>query len=408
MEPAAPERRLTPAELAERAGVTPERLADFDAVGVLRRGADGRYEPGDVHRVRLVRAFEESGIPLDALTAAEAAGSITFAYYDLLHAPAGTPSRRTYGDLVKSLGTRRADLLRRWFGAVGVAEPALDALIDVEDEALLTTQATILADLADPSLGLRVARLQGAAAHQVAEGSLSIYAEGLVQYGVDAAELPLQEAWQTYLEPWTRLARYAPASTAWVQARHLSSAIDAFSVAETERFLERSGYVPERQAEPPAIAFVDIAGFTRLSEERGDQAAAVIASAFSELAAECARSAGGRVVKLLGDGALLRFGGAAAAAGASLAIIDAMAQDGLPPVHAGVADGAIVVRDGDVFGRTVNLASRIADLAEPGVLLVPSALGDRLVAAGYVLSSPRTHRFHGVGEPVDLVEVSRR
>jgi adenylate cyclase len=403
----ADERRLSADELADRSGVTPDRLATIALIGVLRPGPDGRYDPGDIHRVRLIRAFEDSGIPLEALVAAEQAGSISFAYYDKLHVPLGTPSGRRFGDLLASVGPERADLLRRWFGAVGVAEPPLDGPLDLEDEELLRPQATILGDLPDARFGLRVARFQGSAAHRVAEAALSVYAESLAALPVDAAGLPLQETWETYLEPWTRLARHAAATTGWIQGRHLSSAIDAYSVSETERFLERSGYVQEREDEPPAIAFVDIAGFTRLSEERGDDVAAGVASAFADLADRAAAARGGRVVKLLGDGALLRFGDAVAAIDASLDLLTAMPDAGLPPGHAGVAEGPIVARDGDVFGRTVNLAARISDIAVAGELLAPAEVGTRVGGGGYLVSPRGPFRLHGVGEPVDLVDVRR-
>jgi adenylate cyclase len=401
------ERRLKPDELAERSGVTLERLATLAGIGVLAPGPDGRYDVGDVHRVRLVGAFEDSGVPLDVLVHAEQAGSISFAYYDKLHVPLGTPSGRTYGDLLASLGQERAELLHRWFGAVGVAEPPADGPIDVEDEALLRTQAAIMGDLAGARFALRIARLQGEAAHRVADAALSIYAEALAELPVDAAGLPLQETWLTYLEPWTRLARHAPAMTGWIQARHLSSAIDAYSVSETERFLERSGFVPEREEEPPAIAFVDISGFTRLSDEHGDDVAATVATTFAELADREASARGGRVVKLLGDGALLRFADAVSAVECALALLAAMAGSALPPGHAGVASGPIVARDGDVFGRTVNLASRIADVASADVLLVPGELGSLLAERGFSVTPRGATRLPGVGEPVELVEVRR-
>ena len=85
--------------------------------------------------------------------------------------------------------------------------------------------------------------------------------------------------------------------------------------------LEKAGFVPPRPISPPAVAFVDLTGFTRLSEERGDQAAASSAMQLATLADEAARRRSGRVVKLLGDRALLRFGGAVDAVEASLDLL---------------------------------------------------------------------------------------
>jgi adenylate cyclase len=119
-----------------------------------------------------------------------------------------------------------------------------------------------------------------------------------------------------------------------------------------------------------AVAFVDLTGFTTLTEERGDEAAAAMAVRLQELAEAAARESGGRVVKLLGDGVLMRFGSPAAAIRTVLWLVDAIGASGLPAAHAGVAAGRLVVRDGDVFGRTVNLASRIAVRAGAGQVIV--------------------------------------
>jgi len=98
-------------------------------------------------------------------------------------------------------------------------------------------------------------------------------------------------------------------------------------------------------------------------------------------------------VKVLGDGVLLLFQDRSSALGATLALVRRVAEEGLPPAHAGIAAGRVVVRDGDVFGQTVNLASRIAGQAKPGQVLVEE---------GVVIALPR-----GVAEfaPIGRVEL---
>jgi adenylate cyclase len=104
---------------------------------------------------------------------------------------------------------------------------------------------------------------------------------------------------------------------------------------------------------------------------------------------------------------LLRFDDSATAIGATLELVDRVAAAGLPPAHAGIAAGRIVVRDGDVFGQTVNLASRIAAQAMAGEILVEE---------GVVIALPRgTAAFDPVGRvelkgiplPVALWRASR-
>jgi adenylate cyclase len=75
-------------------------------------------------------------------------------------------------------------------------------------------------------------------------------------------------------------------------------------------------------------------------------------------------------VKLLGDGVMFHFVDPARAVACALHLVAVAEEDGLPPARAGVHAGALVSRDGDYFGQTVNLASRIADYARPREVLV--------------------------------------
>ena len=126
-----------------------------------------------------------------------------------------------------------------------------------------------------------------------------------------------------------------------------------------------------------------------MTVERGDEAAATAADRLRGLAEATARWFEGRLVKLLGDGVLLRFPDAPAAIRATLHLFEQIDAAGLPRGHAGIASGRVVVRDGDVFGATVNLASRIADIAKPGEVVVEE---------GVVIALPRgTAAFHPIG-----------
>jgi adenylate cyclase len=84
----------------------------------------------------------------------------------------------------------------------------------------------------------------------------------------------------------------------------------------------------------PAICFMDLSGFTDLTEQRQGRA-------------------------YLGDGVMLYFGSAEDAVPAALEMLDATAEAGLPPAHIGIHAGPVVFQGGDYFGRTVNLAARI-------------------------------------------------
>jgi adenylate cyclase len=397
---------LSAESLATLARSTPERVRSLTGLGLLEPTGDG-YTSGDVHRIRLVDAFAAAGVPEEVLARANAKGRITLAYYDQLHQEPAPPSGQTYSQLLADLGDRAASL-RRVFGSCGVAEPDAGDRLDQGEQQLLVAVLEALEANRDPDLALRALHVLGDGARRGSEAAMSVYDEAVERASADIAGLPPMETYRRLLEPWARFARLVPELGAWLHARHLSAAIDAWSVQETEQQLARSGFVPERQAEPPAIAFVDLTGFTGLAEQAGDREAARVAMSFTILAGRIAEDRGGRLVKQLGDGVLLRFSSALPAIGATLDVLDALASEALPLGHAGIESGPVIVREGDVFGRTVNLAARISDQAKPGELLTTLALASVLSDEGLDHEPVGSVALQGIPEPVELARVWRR
>jgi len=395
---------LTADELAFRLGVEPAWVGRLATLGVLDRAADGRFDPGDVHRLRALQAFEVAGVPLEALVAASRAGTISLRYYDELHPPPGVLSGRTYEAFAASLGDRGAHLTRL-FAAFGLAEPAPGARLSVADEALIADVLEIVVATGDPALALRAVRTFGEAARRAADGALGVYGEAAARLGDDLVGLPGDDAFDRLLRPWARFARRSSDLAAWLAGRHLTRAIDEYSVTQTEQILEARGFVAARLDVPPAVAFVDLTGFTRFTEEHGDEVAAGVALRLGEVTAESVAPFGGRVVKLLGDGVLVRFDDAASAVEATLRLLVALPASGLPSGHAGVASGPLIVREGDVFGRTVNLAARISDVAPDGHVYVPASVADALPAGAFEARSVDAAQLQGIGL-VALVDVS--
>ena len=399
---------ITAAELAELAGTEAGRVSEVTDAGLLNPDPNGRYPAGDAHRLRIIDAFIEAGIPLRALVEAKAQNLISFAYYDQLHAAPGRLSTRTYGELMVDLGDR-ATLLAQLVTALGLAEPEARTRLPERDEELLIELLGVVEGTGTPDLALRVARLLGDGTRRATEAILTVYGEAVERALGGVVGLPSQDANDRFLQPWNRYARIAPELGGWLTARHLSNAIDAFTVANSEESFAWAGFIPPRDDMPPAIAFVDLAGFTRYAVERGDEPAARVALEFGQLAERHARAAGGRMVKLLGDGALLQFGSLTDATDATLELLDELPGAGLPAGHAGIDAGPIIVRDGDVFGRTVNRASRIADVADAGSVLMPAPLAEAgLPAGGYAVAHIGSATLSGFPQPVDLARVTRR
>ena len=183
----------------------------------------------------------------------------------------------------------------------------------------------------------------------------------------------------------------------WLYRRLRERAIFEHLVEHMEDALERAGVTPPRPARPPAMAFLDLAGYTRLTEERGDEAAAELATELARLVQVESAKFGGKPVKWLGDGVMFHFADPGQAVLCSLDLVERTPAAGLPPAHVGVHAGPVIFRDGDYFGRTVNIASRISGKAGPGEVLVSADVVS--------VSNPDGVRFHEIG-PVELKGLS--
>jgi adenylate cyclase len=158
---------------------------------------------------------------------------------------------------------------------------------------------------------------------------------------------------------------------------------------------------------PPAICFLDITGYTRLTNERGDDVAADMAQGLSALVQRTVVDHGGRPVKWLGDGVMVYFREAGPSVVAALDMVDGVADAGLPPAHVGLHAGPVLFQEGDYFGQTVNVASRIAEYARPGEVLVTQELADQTGDSGVAFSDIGPVELKGIAGPVRLLAARR-
>ncbi len=134
--------------------------------------------------------------------------------------------------------------------------------------------------------------------------------------------------------------------------------------------MRSSGKASTAGSAPPAVSFLDLTGYTRLTEEQGDEAAADLAAALRALVRRSSLEHGGESVKWLGDGVMFYFQEPGHGVLAALDMVEGAATQALPPARVGIHAGPVVFQEGDYFGRTVNIAARIADYARPGEVLV--------------------------------------
>jgi adenylate cyclase len=135
--------------------------------------------------------------------------------------------------------------------------------------------------------------------------------------------------------------------------------------------LLRSHGVGPGESPTLAVGFADMVGFTLLSQHLSDQELAAVVRRFEEISHDIVTGLGGRVVKMIGDEVMFVVSEAADAARIGLDLADAYADDELlSDVRVGLALGPVLLRDGDYFGPTVNLAHRIVNIGNPGTVLI--------------------------------------
>lgn len=153
-----------------------------------------------------------------------------------------------------------------------------------------------------------------------------------------------------------------------------------------------------------AIGFADLAGFSTLSQAMSNAELNDVVVTFEKAAYDTVASVGGRIVKTLGDGVLFTAESAAIAADAGLRLASLAVE--LPPVHVGVAFGPVLMRQGDCFGPTVNLVSRIVGCAAGGEVVVDETTARMLEDDGFFLEPLGDQELKSFG-PVPLWRLSR-
>jgi adenylate cyclase len=390
--------RLTDEQLAFEAETSVERVHELLEMGAIKAGADGTFDRGDVVRARVVGAFEAEGFSIEQMATAIRERAVLL---DGIHVAYPMPSPRTgrtYGEFVESLGPR-GHLVGPVMSAMGLSAPEPDDPTRGKEEELLTALITGWAGV-DEQYTLRAARIFGDAARRAAEGWVALFAEA-ISGPVEASFTTLEDVVERLLKPAAVLSPLSPKLLTWALERHLERSMNDLNIGRIERRLAERGLIPDRPEHPPAVAFVDVSGYTRLTADRGDDYGARTSVRLAELSEQVVRRRGGRVIKLLGDGVLMLFPSPCDAIHAVADLSREMVKAGMPAAHGGIHAGPVVERDGDVYGSTVNIASRIANHAPAGAILVSDpvvrecpALIDRMEPLGDVTVSGLVDPIH--------------
>jgi adenylate cyclase len=374
-------------EAAERAGVAPEYLDRLVELGILRVG--DRFTDGDVRRAQLARSLEGAGIPLDAVGDALAKGTLTV---DFLDTPAferfGALTSETFREAHERTGIP-LDLLTAVRESLGFAAPDPDDRLREDEQRILPfLQVQVEAGFRQTSVE-RLLRVLGDATRRVSEQEAAWWQAEVIEPAVAAGKPAEEIANPAFAEKITPLADQAfIAMYRMQQTRSWTANI----ILGFEQMMEKAG-IHTTLDRVPAISFLDISGYTRLTQELGDDAAADLAATVARLVQRTSIQHGGKQIKWLGDGVMFYFTLPGQGVRAALEMVDALPAAGLPPVHVGLHAGPVLFQEGDYFGQTVNLSSRIADYARPGEVLVSRSVADNADDVGL--------RFDDVG-PVEL------
>jgi adenylate cyclase len=342
-------------------------------LGILTPGAGGDYSPGDVLRARWLQSLERAGVPLSGMAAAVRDGTLSFSFMDVAAFDrfAGL-SGTTFHELSARTGIP-LELLMVVREAVGFAAPRSEDHVREDELSLVATIELQLAKGFHPTVIEGWLRVCGDSLRRIAETEtawwhsevMALLASGMTEAEMLQAQADLGSQVAPLTEQALLTIYHGQQEHAWTQG----------FVGLVEGALDRAGLY-RRLERPPAMCFLDITGYTRLTEERGDQAAADLATRLATLVRRSAQEHDGTPVKWLGDGVMFYFREPGDAVLAALEMTEGVGRHGLPPAHVGIHAGPVIFQEGDYFGRTVNLAARIGEYARPGEVLVSQEVVD--------------------------------
>jgi hypothetical protein len=254
---------LTAAELARRSAVPPERVEQLTELGILAPAPQG-YRATDVQRIRLVDAFERAGVAAEELARAIAAGLRSLEGFDLALPEPPSSSGRTLAAVCAELG-HDIEVAEATVAALALPVPDRDAELR-EDDAEALGALLDLCDLRplglDENVAPRIARIYGEGARRATEASVRFWDEHVETRLNEMDPSGTLDALRASTR--ARLSPELEATLLWLHRRHMEHETYSIIVENTERALERSDLRAPRVA-LPAIAFLDISGFTSLT-----------------------------------------------------------------------------------------------------------------------------------------------
>jgi adenylate cyclase len=356
----------TLAEVAARAGVSAATVRRWVKAGLVPQ-YEGAWTAPAVAQVRIVGRLRERGHTLEQIRSANESGQLA-GYVQGMFAP--QEGRYTLQQAAREAGIDER-LIERIYMSFGLS---LESIGEEDMEMLRYGAVMLKAGLPEVAL-LQMARVYGQTLAQIADAEvrlIHIYVhEPMMREGIPGMQMA--EAMEGLA---AELLPFAAPFMRYLHGRFLGHFIEQDVIGHMEA--ELAGSVPEEGRMRVVVAFADLAGYTRLTEERGDEEAVGVVERFVE-SVQHSLPIDARVIKTLGDEVMVV--GADAVALTRWAVgFQAELPLGGPAPRIGVHYGEALYRDGDYYGRDVNQAARVVARAAGGEVLVTRRVVD--VASG--------------------------
>ncbi len=362
------EAQLTAAEVARRAGTTTPTLRRWVKQGLIPQ-YHGVWTPAACAHARIVARLRERGHPLGQIRTASLEGRLAFAYIqDLLPA---LESHCTLDEAARETGLEPA-LIERIFTTMGLPAGASQR-ISADDLQLLRYCAAMLAAGLPLIAFLQLARVYGQALAQMADAAVRLFHlyvhEPLMRDGVPGLQMAEEmEGLASEVLP------LASPVMDHVHRRFLAHFVEQDVIGHMETDLD-AGAPLDLGRLRVAIAFADLAGYTRMTEEQGDEEAVGAVERFIENVGHTLPEEA-RIIKTIGDEVMIV--GSDPAALTDWAVGFQRLWTERPTARIGIHTGVALYRDGDYYGRDVNLASRVVARSRGGEVLVTDAVSDAI------------------------------
>jgi len=365
---------------------------DFEADGLLE-GLEGQAREA---RLVLLQQLESEGVPTEELRAASAEGRLALVPVERILV--GDSPHYTAAEVAERSGME-PEFLDRYWRAIGMTSAGPDDAAFVDDD---VEAARRLDELRDAGLGddeiIEMARVMSSGMSTLAVTIARVFADTYLQEGDDEASLSVRfaEAAQKLLP----LLGPALEHALMVQNRSNLRQASAIGTSLAE------GRLPDQQE--VSVAFADLVDFTKLGESVDPGRLGAVAAQLEELTRDVIRRPV-RLVKTIGDEVMLESADTVALLEAALDLLDAAdgQDDEFPQIAVGIARGPAISRGGDLFGHSVNLASRVTDTARPGSVLVTEEIKDAAGEEDYRYSFAGERKLKGVKDQQKLFRVRR-